>query len=107
MTSQDAFDPTQMWCTTFIDSVPVDSAPAGTNIVLGEFTPGTGEPQTRQNAHSQSPSGFQRFEPPQITGRFNSRLFNNSRANREATYRPCVKPIELFRLNPTNDKSTQ
>lgn len=107
MTSQDAFDPTQMWCTTFSDSVPVDSAPAGTNIVLGEFTPGTGEPQTRQNAHSQSPSGFQKFEPPQITGRLDSGLPGNSKTDREAAYRPGVKSIELFHLNLTNAENAR
>jgi hypothetical protein len=31
---------------------------AGTNVLAGSFEPGNGEPQTRQNEHCQSASGF-------------------------------------------------
>jgi hypothetical protein len=43
---------------TLSASPPVVNEPAGTNILVGSFSPGTGAPQTLQNHFCQSASGF-------------------------------------------------
>jgi len=47
-----------MWWMTLSSSPPWVRDPAGTNILVASFLPGTGEPQTVQNQVCQSVPGF-------------------------------------------------
>jgi hypothetical protein len=49
ISSQTAFEPTQMWWATLSASPPATREPAGANILFESFAPGTGDPLIRQN----------------------------------------------------------
>ena len=58
ISSQTAFEPTQMWWITRSASPPCEMEPAGTKTLAGSFSPGTREPQTLQNHVCHRVSGF-------------------------------------------------
>ncbi len=63
MLNEPAFEPTQMWWITLSASPPWVREPAGANIFVESFSPGTREPQTLQNQVCQSVPGPGRSHP--------------------------------------------
>ena len=73
---------------TFSESAPSVRHPAGANIVLASFSPGTGEPQVRQNHLCQSVPGL--F---QVVMRSSPRIQRNRSLGNTTTAMPLL-PVE-------------